>query len=368
MVLSSLVVKELTGMDFQMSGYEVFSAYNTNLNLLQEYDFNNQFWSEVNVFSSPSPLPRWGASGGIDISTPPVQDPLLSGPNNTLYLTGGSNDTRANSLSDVWRLHISGTLSSNLPNDTFASWDRLTIGNLPARVGSAGTVISQQLVAVGGCNSTSPLDCTQAQDSYVLNVQSQQDISPKPCAAPRASPVLVANMNSFSTSFSSQAFLLLGILNTSEWEDDNGLARGEVVRCQIFCHSTPINFSVRPCLISTEALGAEFYLQATLEHLVVDLHFPPPGQVPRPSHIRPRSWVWHAVLLRMQLCVTTLFYRFRLTYVPLYRYLAAKTLQEICCQRFGSCERILVWSQHLVLGLGMGTAGFRLASTLMDLA
>lgn len=201
---------------------------------MQEYDFNNQFWSEVNVFPGPGPLPRWGASGGIDISTSPVQDPMLSGPNNTLYLTGGSNDTWACPLSDVWRLNVSGTLSSNLPNDTFASWDRLTIGNLPARVGSAGTVISQQLVAVGGCNSTSSLDCTQAQDSYVINVQSHKEISPKPCAAPRTSPVLVANMNTFSTSFSSQAFLLLGTLNSSQWEDDNGLTSGEVVCHKIF--------------------------------------------------------------------------------------------------------------------------------------
>ena len=199
---------------------------------LQEYDFNNQFWSQVNVFHDVGPLPRWGGSGGIDITTPTVQDPLLSGPNSTLYLAGGFDGTRTASLSDVWRLHVSGTLSSNLPNDTVARWDQLTIGNLPARVGQAGTVISQQLISVGGCNSTG---CTQEQDdSYVVDVQRNEAVSPNPCPAPRTGPVLVPNMNRVSTSFSSQAYLLLGVLNTSQWQDDNGLKNGEVVCFRIF--------------------------------------------------------------------------------------------------------------------------------------
>jgi hypothetical protein len=205
---------------------------------MQEYDFNNQFWSPVNVFHGAGhgagPLPRWGASGGIDISTPPVQDPLLSGPNNTLYVAGGFDGIQATSLSDVWRLNISGTLSSNLPNDTVASWNQLTIGNLPTRVGQAGTVISQQLISVGGCNSTLSAGCMQEQDSYVVDVQRQQAVSPKPCPAPRTSPVLVPNMNRVSTSFSSQVYLLLGTLNTSRWQDDNGLKNGEVVRFKPF--------------------------------------------------------------------------------------------------------------------------------------
>jgi hypothetical protein len=201
---------------------------------MQEYDFNAQFWSQVNVFHGPGPLPRWGASGGIDIFTPPVQDPLLSGPNNTLYLAGGFNGTQASSLSDVWRLHISGTLSPNLPNDTAASWDQLTIGQLPARGSQAGTVISQQLISVGGCNSTLSVDCTLAQDSYVVDVQRQVAVSPKPCPAPRTGPVLVPNMNKFSTSFSSQVYLLLGTVNASQWQDDNGLKSGEVVRFKMF--------------------------------------------------------------------------------------------------------------------------------------
>ena len=220
-------------MGSQMFGYDLFRSQHRTLEriFMQEYDFNNQFWSQVNVFNGLGPLPQWGASGGIDISTPAVQDPLLSGPNNTFYVAGGSDGTNAASLSDVWRLHISGTLSSNLPNDTVASWDQLTIGNLPARVGQAGTVISQQLISVGGCNSTLSIGCTPEQeDSYVVDVQRNEAVSPKPCPAPRTSPVLVPNMNRVSTSFSSQVYLLLGILNTSQWQDDNGLENGEVVR------------------------------------------------------------------------------------------------------------------------------------------
>ncbi|KAF8231918.1 hypothetical protein L208DRAFT_1274765 [Tricholoma matsutake] len=212
-------------------GFVVIGGRGTDGNGLSdvwEYDFNNQFWSQVNVFHGPGPLPRWGASGGIDILTPPVQDPLLSGPNNTLYVAGGFNGTQASSLSDVWRLHISGTLSPNLPNYTTASWDHLTIGNLPTRAGQAGAVISQQIISMGGCNLTFSIGCTQEQDSYVVDVQRQVAVSPKPCPAPRTSPVLVPNMNRLTTSFSSQVYLLLGTVNTSQWQDDNGLNNGEV--------------------------------------------------------------------------------------------------------------------------------------------
>ena len=153
------------------------------------------------MLQGASPLPRWGASGGIDSSTAPV--PLLDGLNNTLYITGGFDGTQASSLSDVWRLNISGTLSSNLPNDTTARWDHLTIGNLPAKVGQAGTVISERIITFGGCNSTS-VGCLPEQDSYVIDVQRLDTLSPEPCPAPRTSPVLVRNTNGFSPSFSSQ--------------------------------------------------------------------------------------------------------------------------------------------------------------------
>src|SRR4051812_29635235 len=81
---------------------------------IQEYDFTNQFWSEVKVLPGGPPA-RWGASGGIDIRVPPIRDPVVPGPNNTFYIAGGYDGTTASPLSDIWRLNVSGTLSSNMP-------------------------------------------------------------------------------------------------------------------------------------------------------------------------------------------------------------------------------------------------------------
>lgn len=199
-----------------------------NISPLQEYDFNNQFWSEVGL-SPGGPSARWGSAGGIDIRTMPIQDPVVPGPNNTFYLAGGFDGTTPSSLSDIWRLNMSGTLSSNLPNNSSGSWDRLTIGNLPSKVDQAGTVISHQIIVAGGCNTTlSNVDCPQ-QDSYVIDTQRLSEISPPACIAPRLSPSLVPNVNTFSPSFSSQVFLLLGTFNTSIWQDDGALEKGEVV-------------------------------------------------------------------------------------------------------------------------------------------
>jgi len=41
---------------------------------------------------------------------------------------------------------------------------------------------------------------------------------------------MVANMNGASSSFSSQAFLLLGTFDSNKWDDAGGLSRGEIVR------------------------------------------------------------------------------------------------------------------------------------------
>ena len=160
----------------------------------------------------------------------PIQDPILPGPNNSFYLAGGFNGTSTEPLSDVWRLNISGTLSSNLPNDVNGTWDHFTIGNLPGQLYQAATVKSQSIVASGGCNSTTDMGTSCAtQDSFVLDVQQKSAISPPPCPAPRVGAVIVPNENTFSSAFGSQLFLLLGTFNTSLWQDNNGLARGEVV-------------------------------------------------------------------------------------------------------------------------------------------
>jgi hypothetical protein len=41
---------------------------------------------------------------------------------------------------------------------------------------------------------------------------------------------MVANMNSASTSFDSQVFLLLGTFDSDMWDDAGGLSKGEIVR------------------------------------------------------------------------------------------------------------------------------------------
>jgi hypothetical protein len=196
---------------------------------LQEYDYNNQFWRQV-VVSPGGPSPRWGASGGIDIRTAPVQDPLVPGPNNTFLLAGGQSEANlANSLSDIWQFAISGTLSSNLPDSVTGSWSHRTVDHLPSRFRQAGTVIGQQIVVAGGCSvsPTANASCAE-QDAYVINPQTNSRIAPGPCPAPRTNGILTPNLNEFSSNFASQAFLLLGTFDRTLWYDDGGLLRGEV--------------------------------------------------------------------------------------------------------------------------------------------
>ncbi|KAF8639944.1 hypothetical protein AX17_001194 [Amanita inopinata Kibby_2008] len=224
----------IAGTDFAASyrhGFVVIGgkgAQSQPLSDVWEYDFINQFWSQVMISSNP-PSPRWGAVGGIDIRASPIQDPTLSSPNNTFYLAGGFNGSHPSPLSDVWRFNISGTLSSNMPDTSVGSWDRVTIGTLPSRVAQGGTVVFNQVVASGGCGSP-PYDnisCAQ-QDSFVISVDHNSHIAPGPCPAPRYSSTLVPNLNTFSSSFASQVFVLSGLFNTSEWDDGGGSNNGEI--------------------------------------------------------------------------------------------------------------------------------------------
>ncbi|KAJ7781250.1 hypothetical protein B0H16DRAFT_1497630 [Mycena metata] len=193
-----------------------------------EYDFNNEFWSEVTI-SPGGPGPRFGSSGGIDTRVSAVPDPVLPGPNNTFWLFGGSNGQ--SSFSDLWRLNVSGTLSSNLPDDSVASWEQITLDKLPGKVGQGGGVLSQQVVTSGGCNGTTISgDSCAVQDTYITtpNGQSATSVAALHCPAPRLSPVVIPNGNGISTSFSSQMLLLLGAFNTTLWNDGGGLKEGEV--------------------------------------------------------------------------------------------------------------------------------------------
>ncbi|TFK75923.1 hypothetical protein BDN72DRAFT_809719 [Pluteus cervinus] len=223
----------IAGIDFAASNRHGFvviggkASDGTGLGDVWEYDFINQFWSQVTI-SGTGPSARWGAAGGIDFLTPPIQDPVVPGPNNTFYLAGGFDGTNVIPLSDVWRLNISGTLSSNLPDDSQGSWDHLTIDGLPPRFHQGGTVVSQSIIAAGGCNTTSDnISCAQ-QDAHIIDAQLQSALSPGFCPAPRYSPALAPNRNTFSSAFASQVFLLLGTFNETLWQDSNGLSQGEV--------------------------------------------------------------------------------------------------------------------------------------------
>lgn len=132
-------------------------------------------------------------------------------------------------------MEVSGTLSSNLPNDVSASWSRLKINsNINARVSVGGTVIGQQVVAVGGCTSATPTDAVvggtcAVQDTQVIDTSTGDVNNIAPCIAPRVDPAVVPNMCQSSSNFARQAFVLFGTFNSSLWDDGGGLEKGEVV-------------------------------------------------------------------------------------------------------------------------------------------
>ncbi|KAL0949966.1 hypothetical protein HGRIS_009986 [Hohenbuehelia grisea] len=194
-----------------------------------EYDFINQFWSQVQI-SPGGPSARWGAAGGVDFRTPFISDPVVPGPNNTFYLAGGYDGSSIQPLSDVWMLKMAGTLSSNLPDSAVGSWSRIPLSSkLSPRLQSGSTVIAQKIVSSGGCNTaSSKANACASNTSYVIDVDARSSISPAPCPAPRLDPVLIPNVNGFSTRFGSQAFMVLGTFDDSLWQDDGGLRKGEV--------------------------------------------------------------------------------------------------------------------------------------------
>jgi hypothetical protein len=138
-------------------------------------------------------------------------------------------------LSDIWQLDISGTLSSNLVASVVGTWSKKSAGNNTAVAGEGGTIIKQQLVAFSGCIGTpNPnLSCAQPY-SYVTDAGTGLSVSPAVCAVPRIGAAVAANKNTFSTSFNSQVFVLLGLFNSSLWDDGGGLQKGEVVSCDNF--------------------------------------------------------------------------------------------------------------------------------------
>ncbi|KAG2141689.1 uncharacterized protein EDB93DRAFT_1089266 [Suillus bovinus] len=190
-----------------------------------EYDFINGFWSNVTVTTS-GPPPRWGASGGRDDTVAPNATTT----SNTFYMSGGTDGTNMYPLSDVWDFTISGTLSSNLAtNNTFGAWSNQTVGSAGYSVNQASTVVQTSLISVSGCNTTnnSNESCAEG-ESYILEVGSNVPITPPSCPVPRYGGCLAPNLNPFSSSYGNQVFLLLGTFNSSLWDDQGGLQKGEV--------------------------------------------------------------------------------------------------------------------------------------------
>ena len=192
-----------------------------------------------------------------------------TGLNNTFYLSGGQDQNSISPLSDIWRLNVSGTLSPNNPRQVFGSWESISVSTLPSVQGLASTVISQQIISAGGCNDTTPANtdggCAVG-DSFVINTSSRSSIHPGSCPAPRYEGVMVANMNGASSSFSSQAFLLLGTFDSERWDDAGGLSKGEIV-CNSSCMyplplQSPIAFN-RQSSTLTLGLGPGSYQQGT---------------------------------------------------------------------------------------------------------
>lgn len=134
-------------------------------------------------------------------------------------------------LSDLWRLNVSGILSPNLPRDVEGSWQRIPLTvTLPGRSGQGSTIIDSRIVSTGGCDNALETEqsCAQ-QDSYVIDFQRQSFIGPSACPPPRFDPVLITNMNAFSSRFSSQVFLTLGTIDPTLWDNADDLDIGEIV-------------------------------------------------------------------------------------------------------------------------------------------
>lgn len=203
----------------------------------------------MNTSSSPAPA-LLGAVGGIDTNIP-FNSSGSSGPTNTFLLMGGVQNSGSQlspvPLSEVWQLDISGTLSSNLVHSLVGTWSRKTVANnnvADAVSGEGGTVVRLQLVAFSGCIGTASPNTSCAQSySYVTDTSTGLSVQPASCAVPRIGAAVVANQNPFSSSFNTQVFVLLGLFNSSIWNDGGNLQKGEVVSRTafrlVFVHAIP---------------------------------------------------------------------------------------------------------------------------------
>uniref|UniRef100_A0A0W0FJP0 Uncharacterized protein n=1 Tax=Moniliophthora roreri TaxID=221103 RepID=A0A0W0FJP0_MONRR len=219
------VVGSISGPDVAANSRNAFMVYGgqdangEELSDAWEFDFISQFWSPLQT-TSEGPGAK-SAVGGIDIRSQPFSDPS-NGLVNAFHLLVSDSSNSA-----LWRFNISGTLSSNLPDSAKGTWDSTGLTNVPAfsedEAGSA--VIGSKLAVIGGCTNPTDTSCAFIVEAdpggraSVINVPA--------CAAPRHGARVVPNLNKFASGFSAQVFLLLGTLEAN-WDDNNGLGRGEV--------------------------------------------------------------------------------------------------------------------------------------------
>ncbi|KAH7879795.1 hypothetical protein F5879DRAFT_930691 [Lentinula edodes] len=226
----------VSGDDFAASnrhGFIVIGGKGNNnepLSDVWEFDYGNQFWTQVTITPSDGPSARWGAAGGRDIRSSSITDPVIPGPNNSFYYTGGFDGSSLEPLSNVWRLNISGVLSSNNPTSVSGSWQEITINNFNSlsTQNLSGTMVMDSVAVYGGCATTSTTNNSCAtQNAYSLDIDTRTSTDPNNCPAPRFGAVMTPNLNSVSAT-STQVMLLLGTFNSSLWSDDSGLDNGEV--------------------------------------------------------------------------------------------------------------------------------------------
>ncbi|EJU06525.1 hypothetical protein DACRYDRAFT_61285 [Dacryopinax primogenitus] len=198
------------------------------------FDFISQFWSEGTIDASvPGPGARYGASGGIDPLVSNAQQLTTS-----MIMVGGSDGT--NFYNDVWELLITGTLSSNNVNMTIGTWNKLSPNNpnlaaAPLQ-GQANTVLPGSLVTiVGGCNTTASTlnnatcaiptaDALSFSSGNPANTPSWAQMSAT-CPGGRYGATLAPNLNTATSTFQQQAFMMFGWLDPLQW---NGTSQGEV--------------------------------------------------------------------------------------------------------------------------------------------
>lgn len=159
--------------------------------------------------------------------------------------------------SDLYQLTVTGTLASDIASIQ-GIWKKIgTPSTVPGKVDQGGALISQsqatsaRIVLSGGCGPDSKptsvgTSCIDS-STYALTVSSGAAVNISQCPVPRLGPTLVPNLNTGSTAFLSQSFMILGIFDESSWDDDGGLSKGEVVSYHISYQEciTPLPFLER---------------------------------------------------------------------------------------------------------------------------